>query len=285
MYRIFAATTQQEKKTRWTQKWEKTLLRVGAILVFFAIWELLGYLEVINVKLLPPPSELYKEVFTENRLEIFKMGYAQKGSQFFLINSFFASLYRVLAGILIGFSLGILTGTLISYYRLLEFLLLPPLTLLAPISPIAWIPFAIVFFGIGERPAIFVVVVGVFFLITIATVTSIRNAEPIYVNVARTLGASRRQVMMKVILPSIMPSLFLILRINLFAAWMSVLAAEMVGVSEGLGAMVMVGRSLFNVRIIFVAMILIGFAGYLLDRFLLYVQRRVLWWKEEAKIG
>ncbi|MFC1771024.1 ABC transporter permease [Candidatus Margulisiibacteriota bacterium] len=253
------------------------------IIGFFLLWELLAYFDLINIKLLPPPHELFKEVFVKNRLEFFKIDYAQKGPQFFILNSILATLWRVIAGISIGFVLGLFTGALISYFKWLRRILLPIITICAPISPIAWIPFAMIMFGIGNKPAVFVVVIGVFFLICIATVSSITNAEPIYVNTARTLGASRIQIMIYVILPSILPSLFLILRINLFAAWMSVLAAEMVGVSEGLGAMIMVGRALFNVKIIFVAMILIGFTGYLLDHIFMFVQKHFLWWKQETK--
>jgi NitT/TauT family transport system permease protein len=164
----------------------------------------------------------------------------------------------------------------------IERILMPVVTLFAPISPIAWIPFAMMVFGIGDWPAIFVVIISVYFLMTVATVSSIRSVNPSHVMWARQYGASRKQVFRHVILPSILPSLFLILRINLFAAWMSVLAAEMVGVSQGLGAMIMVGRALFNMKIVLIAMILIGLCGYFLDRLLLFVQRRVFWWKKEA---
>jgi len=262
-----------------------TLFGVFALVGIAGLWELLAYLGVINGTLLPPPSALFQEVFFEDRLHFFKLGYVQSGARFAIVNSMAASLFRVLAGIAVGFPAGIAAGCLICYYRIVARTLYPVVRLLAPISPVAWLPLAIVFFGIGNKPAVFVVVVGVFFLIAVATVACVRNVESLYVNTARTLGATRQQVMLRVVLPSILPSLFLILRINVFAAWMSVLTAEMVGVTEGLGAMVMVGRALFNMRVIFVAMLLIGVTGFLLDRILLLVQARILWWKREASLA
>jgi NitT/TauT family transport system permease protein len=87
-----------------------------------------------------------------------------------------------------------------------------------------------------------------------------------------------------IVVPAIIPSLFVVLRINFFAAWASVLAAEMVGVNTGLGAMVMVARQMFNVKLMFLGMTLIGLVGYTIDVCFAQVQNRVLWWKTATKI-
>lgn len=258
---------------------------VSVVLAALIVWEALARAGVISANLFPPPSALVREMFQSKLFEFYKSPYDVQGSEFFLVNSALASLGRVILGIVIGFIAALITGCVISYFKLVEHILLPIVTLLAPISPIAWIPFAMVVFGIGNKPAIFVVIISVFFLMTVATVASIQNVNPSHVTWARQYGANRQQVLWYVILPSILPSLFMILRINLFAAWMSVLAAEMVGVSQGLGAMVMVGRALFNMKIILIAMILIGLCGYFLDRLLLQIQRRVFWWKKEVVLS
>lgn len=258
---------------------------LASVLGFGLLWEVLSRLGVLNPVLLPPPSALFAELFHSRMLEFYKAPYAQQGTELFLVNSAFASLARVVAGIACGFALALACGFCIAYSRTAERLLLPLVTLMAPISPIAWIPFAMVVFGIGNKPALFVVVVSVFFLITIATVASIRNVDPTHLLWAKQYGANRLQTLRYVVLPSILPSLFVVLRVNFFAAWMSVLAAEMVGVSQGLGQMIMVGRALFNMKLILIAMILIGACGYILDRLLYLLQRRVLWWRQDAAIS
>jgi hypothetical protein len=131
-------------------------------------------------------------------------------------------------------------------------------TLLAPIASVAWIPLAIFAFGIGDGAAIFVVFISVVFTLTLGTVNNMHNVEQLYINTARVLGANRRQVIQHVIFPAILPNLFVIMRINLFGAWMGVLAAEMVGVRTGMGAIVVAGRQMMNMNLTFLGMAMIG---------------------------
>jgi NitT/TauT family transport system permease protein len=109
------------------------------------------------------------------------------------------------------------------------------------------------------------------------------HVDQVYINTARVLGASRRQVMQHVILPAILPNLFVIMCMNLFGAWTGVLAAEMVGVNTGLGAIVMVGRQM-NMNLTLLGMAMIGLVGYLLDVGFALVQEHVLWWKSTAQL-
>ncbi len=110
------------------------------------------------------------------------------------------------------------------------------------------------------------------------------NVDPVDLDAARVLGARREQVMFHVVLPAIIPALFDLVRMNLFGAWMGVLAAEMVGVNTGLGAIVMVGRQMMNMNLTFLGMAMIGLVGYLLDTAFAQVQRRVLWWRRATEI-
>jgi NitT/TauT family transport system permease protein len=110
------------------------------------------------------------------------------------------------------------------------------------------------------------------------------NVEPVYLDTARVLGARRWQVMLQVVLPATIPALFDLVRLNLFGAWMGVLAAEMVGVNTGLGAIVMVGRQMMNMNLTFLGMAMIGLVGYLLDAAFAQVQRRVLWWRRATAL-
>jgi len=138
---------------------------------------------------------------------------------------------------------------------------------------------SIFLFGVGNGPAVFMVFIGVYFVMTLATISLINNVSTTYIDVARTMGATRWQILFQVILPSILPGILQSLRLNLFAAWMVVLLAEAVGVGTGLGQVVMLARNTFNASLVFFAMTVIGVSGYLLDILFRQVQNRLLWWQ------
>jgi NitT/TauT family transport system permease protein len=187
----------------------------------------------------------------------------------------------VLAGLALGLVAALATGILLSLSRLASVAALPIVRGLAPIAPIAWIPLGIVLFGIGNPTAVFVVFIGVFFTLTIATIAAIASVDVRLIKTAKTLGASATQIWVSVIFPAILPQVFTMLRLNFFGAWMAVLAAEMVGLRNGLGAIIMMGREMFNAHLILVGMGLIGASGYAVDSLLLFVQRKILWWDRE----
>jgi ABC-type nitrate/sulfonate/bicarbonate transport system permease component len=206
------------------------------------------------------------------------------GANFVALAAIIASLQRVLIGLLPAFVASLLIGGLAFYIDVVGKLTLPAVTLLAPIAPVAWIPFALVAFGIGDGAAIFVVFIGIVFTLTLGTVHHMTHVNQVYIDSARVLGASRRQVMFHVILPAILPNLFVILRMNFFGAWTGVLAAEMVRVNTGLGTIVMVGRQMMNMNLTFLGMAMIGLVGYLLDASFSLIQKRVLWWRSSAQL-
>lgn len=261
-----------------------TIWWIVSIGLFVGIWELLAALRVINTLLLPPPHEFVAEILNQEQFLAPQVGAERTGANFVALTAIVATLRRVLAGLTLGFFAALSFGGLASYFKVFGKLTLPVVTLLAPIAPVAWIPLAILTFGIGDGAAVFVVFIGIFFILSLATVNSINDVDQVYINTARVLGASRRQVMRHIILPAIIPNLFVILRMNLFGAWMAVLAAEMVGVNTGLGAIVMVGRQMFNPKLMFLGMAMIGLVGYLLDVGFAQVQKRVLWWKSTAQL-
>ena len=139
--------------------------------------------------------------------------------------------------------------------------------------------------GIGNSnsTAIFIVFVGVYFLLTLSTVAAVGSVDPRLIETARTYGASEQQVWQWVIFPAVLPQVFITLRINFFAAWMAVLATEMVGLKNGVGMMVILGREMFNGNLIMLGICIVGIVGYAVDSFLLFVQRKVLWWKQRGR--
>jgi len=259
---------------------------VASVGLFAGIWELAWALGWVDPKLLPPPH-LFLPNFHE-QAKFFDTsqvvaGIEARGLYMGVLQSVGATILRVLVGLTLGFSLAVVIGIGIRYFGLFGKLVLPMVTLLAPVSPLAWLPVAIYTLGTGNGPAVFLVFLAVFFVIVLATISEIDGVSATYLNVARIMGASRRQIFLQVILPAILPGLFLILRLNLFAAWMIVLIAELVGVGSGLGQVVMVARNTFNSQLAFFTMTVIGLTGFALDTGLREVQRRLLYWVPQGK--
>jgi NitT/TauT family transport system permease protein len=257
------------------------LLSIGTVVV---IWELAVALSLVNPIILPPPHMFLAEIRNQAQFLMPQVGTSAVGSNFIALTAIWASLYRVLTGLVLAFICAVTLGSLAFYFEIFGKLTLPTVTLLAPIASVAWIPLAIFAFGVGSGAAIFVVFVSVVFTLTLGTVNNMQQVDQLYINTARVLGANRRQVIQHVIFPAVLPNLFVIMRINLFAAWMGVLAAEMVGVRTGMGAIVVVGRQMMNMNLTFLGMAMIGLVGYLLDASFGLVQRRVLWWKSTAQV-
>jgi NitT/TauT family transport system permease protein len=237
------------------------------------IWEAASAAGWRGAVLFPPPSSFINYAIESD----FRVGFG--GDAMTIPFAIIASALRVLAGLAIGFVAAIATGILISTSKTVSEMTMPIVRGLAPIAPIAWIPLGIVLFGIGNPTAIFVVFMGVYFILTISTVAAVGAVDPRLIKTARSYGASKSQVWTRVIFPSVLPQVFTMLRINFFAAWMAVLAAEMVGLKNGLGMMIILGREMFNTKLILLGMCMVGITGYLVDVLLVQIQRRLLWWQ------
>ena len=267
------------------QTGQRLLWGALSIGLFAGLWELCWALGWSDPKLPPPPHVFIGNIVdqakffnTVNRWQIGAGGGTGPSPAMAVVYTVLSSTGRVLSGLVIAFSLAITTGVAIRYIELFEKLTLPTITLLAPVSPIAWLPVAIFLFGIGNGPAVFMVVVALFFHMVLATITQIDGVNRNFVSVARTMGASKRQIYARVVIPAILPGLFMVLRLNLFGAWMVVLIAEATGVGYGLGQVIMLARNTFNPSLVFFTIGLIGVLGFTFDFLLRQVQRRLLYW-------
>jgi NitT/TauT family transport system permease protein len=266
-----------------------TLLSVG---LFATIWEILSALGWADPKLLPPPSVFLSDLGgqakffnTAQRWQIGVSADAGPSPEMAVLITVAATTMRVLMGLFLASVAAITVGVAIRYWRIFGNLTLPTITLLAPVSPVAWLPVAIFLFGIGDKPAIFMVFIALFFTMTLATITQIDSVNRNYLNVARTMGASKFQTYVRVILPAILPGLLVVLRLNLFAAWMVVLIAEATGVGYGLGQVIMLARNTFNPSLVFFTIVLIGLLGFSFDFLLRQVQSRILYWVPKGQGG
>jgi NitT/TauT family transport system permease protein len=222
---------------------------------------------------LPPPSHFLQTAFASG----FRIGLGSQAVPVY--QSVMSTFLRVFAGMGLAFAAAVLTGAALSLSPFATWCMNPLLYILAPIAPIAWIPTAIVVFGISNVTAVFIVFMGVYFILTIATLAEIKRIPPEFLIVAANLGASPVDRWVRVVLPAILPGVFTLLRTNFIAAWMAVLVAEMVGLRDGLGAIIMMGRNLFNSDLIMLGMVIIGVSGFIVDRLLLLISHRLVWWR------
>jgi NitT/TauT family transport system permease protein len=256
-----------------------------SIALFVGIWELCWAIGWADPKLLPPPHVFLGSIADQakffNTATRWQIGTAMNsGPSPFesVMITVGATTMRVFVGLLIASVLAIGVGVLVRYYSLFDKLVLPTVTLLSPVSPIAWLPVAIFIFGIGNGPAIFMVVVALFFHMVLATINQIDGVSNNLINVARTMGARKWQIYMRVIVPAILPGMLAVLRMNLFAAWMVVLIAESTGVGFGMGQVIMLARNTFNPSLVFFTIAVIGVLGFAFDWLLRLAQRRILYW-------
>jgi ABC-type nitrate/sulfonate/bicarbonate transport system permease component len=157
----------------------------------------------------------------------------------------------------------------------------PLFEVVRPIPPLAWIPIAILWFGIGIKSAAFIIFLGAFFPILLNTISGVQSIHPILVEAARTLHAKEKDIFLKVLLPGAVPSIFVGMRIGIGIGWMTLVAAEFTGVKEGygLGYMIMSARDIQRPDEILAGMLVIGIMGLLIDMGLRATESRALGWR------
>jgi NitT/TauT family transport system permease protein len=176
------------------------------------------------------------------------------------------SLRRVATGFGLAAIIGIPFGLALGWYPALNQIFNPVLQILRPISPIAWIPVAIIFFGVGDKPATFLVFLGAFFPIVVACASGVSNVPSIYRRAGRNFGLSSPQILARVVFPAALPQILIGLRIALGIAWLVVVAGEMIAVDSGLGYLVIDSRnSGKRYDLVVAAMLIIGVIGLALD--------------------
>jgi NitT/TauT family transport system permease protein len=193
-------------------------------------------------------------------------GLLELGRRGLLLKYIVASLFRVTWGFLGGALLGIPIGLSIGWYRRAELAFNPLIQILRPISPLAWIPIAILWFGVGDMAAIFLIFLASFLPLTVTAMNAVAVIPEVYVNVGRNFGLRRTRLVYRVLYPAVMPQLVIGLRITIGIAWLVVVAAEMIAVNSGLGFLIVDARNAGNRYDLVVAgMVMIGIIGLLLD--------------------
>ena len=177
-----------------------------------------------------------------------------------------ASLFRVTWGFCLAAAIAIPAGLAIGWHRRAEMALNPLLQILRPISPLAWIPISILWFGVGDVAAIFLIFLASLLPLTLTAINAVEGIPQVYVNAGRNFGLSQTGLVYSVLYPAVIPRLIIGLRITLGIAWLVVVAAEMIAVNSGLGFLIVDARNAGNRYDLVVAgMVAIGLIGLLLD--------------------
>jgi NitT/TauT family transport system permease protein len=254
------------------------VLPVGLLL----IWEILSRQGFISPQILPAPSQVFLRWI--DYLRPHEPYDAEKSSLLVwlfsgeLPHDALASTFRVLGGFAIATVLALILGLLMGASTFVYNLFNPLIQILRPIPPIAYIPLAILWFGLGNPPAFFLISLGAFFPVLMNTVAGVRHVDPILIRAARNLGASGFTLFRRIILPAATPYILTGLRVGIGVAFIVVIVAEMIAVNNGLGYRILEAREFLWSDKIIAGMITIGLLGLAIDTAMSRINRHLLRW-------
>lgn len=231
---------------------KRNILPLISLSIILILWELITRFSGWSHHVFPSPITV-----ATSMLELIMNGS--------LLKNTVASLFRVSIGFSLAVVLGIPLGIILGRLEIAKLLFNPVIQFLRPISPLAWIPLAMLWFGIGDPPAIFLIFLASFFPLVVATSVAVETIKPTYFQVAANFNFSRVEVLTKIIIPAITPEVITALRMTIAIAWLVVVAAEMIAVQSGLGYLILDARNALRMDYVMVSMIVIGIIGLLLD--------------------
>lgn len=239
--------------------------KLGVLLAIILLLQAIFELDLISNVLLPSPLDLVNA-----SIEL-----VQEGRIFIHIID---SIKRVLIGFIIATALGVSIGLLLSYYKSIGTYFRAIIELIRPIPPIAWIPISILLFGLGDGASYFIVFIGAFFPIFTSTYSGAESIPQIYTNVSKSFELSKKVYIGKVLFYHSLPNIFTGLKIGIGMAWMSVIAAELLGAQSGLGYFIQLNRLLLRTDYVVVGMLIIGMVGLLLHKLIQTYEKIFIPW-------
>ncbi|CAM3623253.1 ABC transporter permease [Erysipelothrix urinaevulpis] len=253
-----------------------TLISVASVsTVLFVWWLVTDGLHLVSHLILPSPGKVV-DTF------IYKLMGGKNPDGASLFEHIWASLQIALGGYFLGVVIGVPLGIGMAWSRKFERFAKPLFDIIRPIPALAWIPLMILWLGIGYWSKVGIIFFAAFISATINSYAGIKQTRTVHLWVARTFGATNRQMLFKVAIPTALPMIFTGLRLALGSSWVALVAAELLAATKGVGYMIQVGRMLGRPDIIIVGMITIGVVGYLMSSALEYLQKKVIRRKEVA---
>lgn len=239
-------------------------------ILLLLLWELASQAGLIRATILPAPSRVF----------LTGLDVIADGS---LTHNIWVSLLRVIQGYIFGALFGIVLGVLMGLSPVIRNALSLLTNVLRPIPIIAWVPVLILWMGIDEASKVTVIAIGTFWPVLISVIDGIRNVDQKYLEVAHIFMKSKLIVLTRVILPASLPTIFTGLRVGVGTAWMSVIGAELIAASAGLGYMISYARELSQPDNMLVGVFAIGIIGLLINVLLRMVEKRMLKWNVNLK--
>lgn len=258
---------QQEKK----QNIKYILLSVAGILTVLTIWQCSVVFGFVDEKMLPAPTKVFETL-------IYKVGNKAPDGNVLSIN-IFASLKVALSGFFAAIIIGVPLGLFMGWWTYAERFIRPIFELIRPVPPIAWIPLVVVWMGVGLKAKALIIFFTAFVPCVINSYTGIKLTNKTLIDVSRTFGAPNYLIFFKVGVPSALPMVFAGIRVALGNSWSTLVAAEMLAASAGLGYMIQIGRTVARPDIVIVGMVVIGAIGAVLSMILSKAEKYCLRWK------
>ncbi len=249
--------------------------KIGPILLglilLLGIWQLVTVIGRHDAALFPPPLNVLSAL-----LEMIKDGSIFKHIQISLFRFFSGYLLAVIVAVVLGLFL----GRWVRVWAVLD----PIVQVLRPVSPIAWSPFIVLWFGIGNMPAIVIIFIAAFFPVLLSTVSAVKKVDDVYLRVAANFEMSQFNLLRKIVFPAAFPMIANGLHMALGSAWIFLVAGEMVGAQSGLGFLIVDARNSLSLDLVMAAIIVIGVLGLLLDKAIRYFESWVakIWGGQRA---
>lgn len=245
---------------------KKILKNLVVLLLALGLWQMIYFIFKIGNPILPSPVEIGRALI-------------EVGATKEIFIHIFNSLDRVLVGFGLASIIGVSLGLVLGNYKKVGEYFHPLVEILRPIPPIAWIPIAILLFGLGNSSAYFIVFLGAFFPIFSNTYFGAESMPVIYKNVATSFELSRFKFFKEILFKYSLPYIFTGLKIGMGMAWICVIAAELIGAQSGLGYFIQINRLLLNTDKMMAGMILIGLIGFVLNSLVEVLEKRIIKWK------
>jgi ABC-type nitrate/sulfonate/bicarbonate transport system permease component len=254
------------------QKRQKAL-PYAILLAVIILWQLLASTGITQPNRLPSPLSVLRGL-----LELFATGMPPG---YTLGGHCLSSLGRVTSGVTLAVAFALPLGICMGYWRWLRDILHPFIEIIRPVPPLAWVPIAILWFGIGDTSASFIIFLGAFFPILLNTIEGALSINKRLIESAIILGAREKDLFFKVLLPGSTPSVVTGIRIGIGIGWMTVVAAEFTGIKSGygLGYMIMTARDIQRPDLIVAGMVVIGVIGFSLDLIIKKIEQKMLRWR------
>ena len=233
------------------------------ILLFLGVWEIITRSGIIAGNLFFPPFSTVVEEF----YRLIMNGV--------LLNNLLRSLIRVLIGFSFGSLAGLIVGIVMGWNETFNRAFHPIFSLLYPIPALGWLPILLLWFGIGEILPITIIFICSFFPVLYNTVTGIKTVNREFITVAETLGAPKFKILTSIALPLALPNIFTGLRLEAGMAWRVIIAAEMIAIPTGIGALLMKAESLLRIDIIVVCLMVLSLMCFCFEKFFLILEKRL----------